>query len=112
MPRVPDSSASTKRSTGQPHDENGEISNGSTANERERRVEAMELRAILWLGVPRSVRRIASQPEEKLLLAYEDAIAEWQHSGYAGKPALRFVLQGLLEGVADDILFSEGQSLN
>ena len=50
--------------------------------------------------------------DEKLEQAYAVAILSWQREGFTGKPPLRLVLEAILDGVCDDILFSHGQSRN
>jgi hypothetical protein len=51
------------------------------------------------------------QTSEKLAEARERAILTWQLDGFTGKPPLKLVLEAILDGVCDDILFSHDQSL-
>jgi len=44
--------------------------------------------------------------------AYSRAILTWQYDGFSGKPPLKLVLEAILDGVCDDILFRHGQSRN
>ena len=49
---------------------------------------------------------------ETLQEAYSRAILTWQYDGFSGKPPLKLVLEAILGGVCDDILFPHGQSLS